>query len=66
VAGKPVLPSQGNANSWIGELGLILTAVYGVGIIARPKGRWAKLGPDSIAVLALYAVGIAGLFAVRQ
>ena len=66
VAGKPVLPSQGNANSWIGELGLILTAVYGVGIIARPKGRWARLGPDSIAVLALYAVGIAGLFAVRQ
>src|SRR5215472_3357184 len=66
AAGKPVLPSQGNANSWIGELGLILTAVYGAGIIARPRRRWGKLGPDSIAVLALYAVGVAGLFAVRQ
>jgi cation:H+ antiporter len=66
VAGKPVLPSQGNANSWIGELGLILTAVYGAGIIARPRRRFGRLGPDSIAVLALYAVGVAGLLVVRQ
>jgi cation:H+ antiporter len=65
VAGKPVLPSQGAGNSWIGELGLILTAVYGAGIIVRPRRRLARLGPDSIIVLVLYAVGIAGLYAVR-
>ena len=65
VAGKPVLPSQGAANSWIGELGLILTAVYGAGVIVRPRYRLARLGLDSIIVLVLYAVGIAGLFAVR-
>jgi cation:H+ antiporter len=66
LARKPVLPSQGNANSWIGEMGLILTAVYGAGIITRPPRRFARLGPDSIAVLVLYAVGIVGLFSVRQ
>jgi cation:H+ antiporter len=66
VAGRPVLPSQGNANSWIGEQGLILTAVYGAGIIVRPRRRYLRLGLDSIVVLVLYAVGVAGLFAVRQ
>ncbi len=66
VAGKPVLPSQGAANSWIGEVGLILTAVYGAGIIVRPRRRLGRLGADSIIVLVLYAVGIAGLFVVRS
>jgi cation:H+ antiporter len=66
VARRPVLPTQGNANSWIGELGLVLTAVYGAGIIMRPRRRFARLGIDSIAVLVLYAVGVAGLLIVRQ
>lgn len=65
VAGRPVLPRQGAANSWIGELGLILTAVYGTGIIMRPRTRLGRLGPDSIIVVILYAVGIAGLFMVH-
>lgn len=65
VAGRPVLPSQGAANSWIGELGLILTAVYAAAIIVRPRRRLGRLGPDSIIVLVLYAVGIVGLFVVR-
>ena len=60
VAGRPVLPSQGNANSWIGEQGLILTAVYGAEIIVLPRRRHARLGPDSSAVLVLYAVGVVG------
>jgi cation:H+ antiporter len=61
-----VLPSQGTANSWIGEQGLILTAVYGAGIIVRPRWRCPRLGADSIAVLVLYAVGVTGLFFVRR
>jgi cation:H+ antiporter len=65
AARRPVLPSQGAANSWIGEVGLILTAVYGAGVIARPRRRFGRLGLDSIAVLVLYAVGIVGLLQVR-
>ena len=65
VAGRPVLPSQGAGNAWIGELGVILTAVYGAGIIGRPQRRFGRLGIDSIFVLILYAVGVAGLFVVR-
>ena len=64
VAGRPVLPHQGAANSWVGGLGVILTAVYAAGIIARPKRCVARLGIDSILVLVLFALGIAGLVAV--
>jgi cation:H+ antiporter len=65
VAGKPVLPHQGAANSWLGGLGIILTAIYAAGIIARPK-RYGRLGVDSVAVLIIFALGIAGLVYVAQ
>ena len=64
VAGAPVLPSQGAANSWLGGVGVVLTAVYAAGIISRPKRCFLRLGPDSWTVLILYALGIVGLFAV--
>ncbi|HWB67463.1 MAG TPA: sodium:calcium antiporter [Mycobacteriales bacterium] len=66
VAGRPVLPHQGAANSWLGGLGIVLTAVYGAGIIARPSRRIGRLGVDSIAVVVLYALGVVGLVAVSQ
>jgi cation:H+ antiporter len=65
VAGRPVLPHQGAANSWVGGLGVILTAVYAAGIIARPR-RFGRLGIDSVLAVVLFAVGIAGLVAVAQ
>jgi cation:H+ antiporter len=64
AARRPVLPSAGRVNGWIGLIGLILTAVYGAGVIVRPQRRMARLGVDSIFVLVLYVVGIIGLFAV--
>jgi cation:H+ antiporter len=65
VAGKPVLPSAGNLNAWLAALGVALTAVYGFGVISRPMHTHARLGPDSILALALFGLGIAGLFFVR-
>jgi cation:H+ antiporter len=63
VAGKPVLPSAaGNLNAWLGALGVALTAIYGFGVIGRPKHTLARLGPDSLLALALFGLGIAGLF----
>jgi cation:H+ antiporter len=64
VAGKPVLPSSGDLNAWLAALGVALTAVYGFGVIARPMRTHARLGPDSLLALALFGVGIAGLFVV--
>jgi len=64
VAGKPVLPSSGGLNAWLAALGVALTAVYGFGVIGRPQRTHARLGPDSLLALVLFALGIAGLFAV--
>jgi len=65
VAGTPVLPSAGNQNAWLGALGVGLTAIYGFGVIIRPEHCRFRLGPDSLFALALFALGITGLFFVR-
>jgi cation:H+ antiporter len=65
VAGTPVLPHAGNSNAWLGGLGIALTGVYGFGVIIRPPRCRARLGPDSLLALAVFALGVAGLFAVR-
>jgi cation:H+ antiporter len=61
VAGRAVLPSAGDLNSWLAALGVALTAIYTVGLAVRPERCWARLGPDSIIALAIFALGIAGL-----
>lgn len=61
IAGKPVLPAAGNLNSWLASLGVALTAVYAVGVIARPDRCRARLGPDSLLAVAVFGLGIAGL-----
>ena len=62
---RPVLPAAGNQNAWLAALGVALTAIYGFGVIGRPlRCRW-RLGPDSLLALAVFGVGIAGLFFVR-
>ena len=64
VAGTPVLPSAGPLNAWLAALGVALTAVYGFGVISRPMRTRFRLGPDSLLALALFGLGIAGLFYV--
>jgi cation:H+ antiporter len=62
VAGKPVLPSAGDLNAWLAALGVALTAIYGFGVISRPMHCRFRLGPDSLLALAVFGLGIAGLF----
>jgi cation:H+ antiporter len=64
IATKPVLPTAGNQNSWLAILGIGLTSVYAIGIIFRPKRCYLRLGADSIFVVALFALGIAGLVTI--
>jgi cation:H+ antiporter len=46
---------------WMAGLGVVVTLAYLVGILMRPKRTFGRIGPDSAAVLGLYAAGIVGL-----
>jgi cation:H+ antiporter len=62
VAGAPVLPTAGRLNAWLAALGIALTSIYSIGIVARPDKARARLGPDSILAIVVFGLGIAGLF----
>lgn len=62
VAGAPVLPTAGRLNAWLAALGIALTSIYSIGIVARPNRAHGRLGPDSILALVVFGLGIAGLF----
>ena len=64
VAGSPVLPTAGSQDAWLASLGVGLTAIFAMGVIIRPLRCRARLGPDSIFAIVLFAVGLAGLFVV--
>jgi cation:H+ antiporter len=64
VSGKAVLPQAQKSDLYLTGLGILLTAVYIYGLIFRPRRQIARMGIDSIIVLILYVVGIAGLFAI--
>jgi cation:H+ antiporter len=66
VSGQAVLPLAHNTDIYLTSLGIVLTMVYLWGLVFRPQRQYARLGPDSITVLVLYAVGTAGLIAVAR
>lgn len=64
ISGTPVLPQAQDTDIYLTGLGMLLTVVYIVGLIFRPRRTILGMGPDSLTVLGLYAAGIAGLVAI--
>jgi cation:H+ antiporter len=64
LTGQAVLPQVQSTDIYLTALGALLTLVYVNGLLFRPRRRVARMGVDSVVVLLLYAVGVAGLFAV--
>jgi cation:H+ antiporter len=64
VAGAPALAQARETDLWMAGLGIVLTVVYLVGLLLRPTRTVARLGPDSLAAVALYGLGIAGLIVI--
>ena len=64
LSGVAVLPQAQATDIYLTGLGILLTAVYLWGLIFRPRRRVLGMGMDSLAVLILYVVGVAGLIAV--
>jgi cation:H+ antiporter len=66
LSGQAVLPAAQDTDIYLTALGVLLTIVYVTGLIFRPPRVIARLGIDSIAVMALYVLGMAGLVAVAS
>ena len=64
LSDEAVLPQAQPTDIYLTGLGILLTAVYVWGLVFRPRNRVLSMGVDSLVVLVLYAVGIAGLVAV--
>jgi cation:H+ antiporter len=64
LAGRSVLPLAQASDIYLAGLGILLTAVYIAGIVFRPRRQIFGLGIDSLSVLILYCLGVAGLFAI--
>lgn len=64
LSGQAVLPQAERTDIYLTALAMVLTLIYAGGLLFRPRRRRARMGADSIAVLVVYAVGVAGLFAI--
>lgn len=66
IAGKAILPNANASDIYLTSLAALLTLVYAVGLIFRPQRRIAGMGIDSLMVIGLYLVGLAGLVAIAR
>jgi cation:H+ antiporter len=66
LSGSAVLPQAQATDIYLTALGIVLTVVYLWGLVTRPHRQLWRMGIDSVAVLLLYAAGIAGLIAVSN
>jgi cation:H+ antiporter len=58
VAGQSVLKHATTTDIWFAALGVLLTGVYILGLIVRPKRLYFRMGIDSLAVIFIYITGL--------
>ena len=66
ISGKAILPEARGSDIYLTALAALLTLVYVVGLIFRPRRRVLGMGVDSAVVVALYLVGVCGLIAIAR
>ena len=62
LPGNAVLPQAQRTDIYLTALAIVLTLIYAAGRLFRPQRRIVGMGADSVAVIAVYTVGVAGLF----
>jgi cation:H+ antiporter len=66
LSGRAILPQAHASDIYLTALAALLTLVYVVGLIFRPRRRALGMGIDSLTVVALYLVGLGGLVAIAR
>jgi cation:H+ antiporter len=58
ISGNAILKNASSNDIWFAALGILLTTIYAIGLIVRPKRTYFKMGIDSILVLLIYVLSI--------
>jgi cation:H+ antiporter len=58
ISGNAVLKNATLSDIWLTSLGILLTTIYIIGLIVRPKRVFLRMGIDSILVVLIYLVGM--------
>jgi len=66
LARRPVLPMVTTGPTWLGGIGVVVTAIYALGLVVRPPKKLYGLGIDSWIVFLFYLFGVAGLIRISQ
>ncbi|BDX31848.1 hypothetical protein TUM20985_23950 [Mycobacterium antarcticum] len=66
LSGNAVLPQAERTDIYLTALAIVLTLIYAAGLLFRPQQRIARMGVDSLAVIAVYLLGVGGLFAIAN
>lgn len=66
ITGQAILPQAQQTDLYLVGLGILLTVIYLYGLLFRPQRRVLRMGLDSLVVVFLYALGLAGLFLVAR
>lgn len=61
ISGNAILPSLKPSDIYLTCIGILLTGIYMVGMIIRPRKQFLYMGVDSIVVLIVYAISVIGL-----
>lgn len=61
VAGQPVLKHATNSDVWFAAIGVLVTSIYIISLIVRPRRIFLRMGLDSILVIILYVTGVVAL-----
>jgi len=61
ISGNAILPSLKPSDIYLTCIGILLTGIYMVGMIIRPRKQFLYMGVDSILVLIVYAISVIGL-----
>jgi cation:H+ antiporter len=66
LSGKSVLPLAHKTDIYLTALAILLTIIYIIGLIFRPRKQLLWMGIDSLFVLVVYLIGLLGLFVIAQ
>ena len=61
LAGKAIIANASTTDIWFAAMGILLTGIYLVGLIVRPRRLFLRMGLDSILVLIVYIAGLVAL-----